>query len=288
MNNKTSRRQKISSLDNNSSPGSVFDLSALAISDNPGPRRSSPLIPASSEPLKSAPGAAPVDSVTAPCSSYDGDDSENDDTSTLSSLSEFSASQDELNLRLQEELKPKRSIFSRYWKHSGQAPLALVPILEKRAPAPAALLGQEPSRSTTSATSPDQLLVRSHTFRNSSLDQQERLCGADDSSTLSHRSQRRSILGRGSFQYSHTSLPAYESQSRRSRSLLSCRKVQSNSELASKDKELQSCLLSAKPAAARRRSSSCSVGFSEQVDVLYFQAPKESFAQDGWAQFFGG
>lgn len=44
-----------------------------------------------------------------------------------------------------------------------------------------------------------------------------------------------------------------------------------------------SCLRQGK--SARRRSDS-SVTFSDQVDVVYFERPKETWASDGWSKFF--
>jgi len=155
-----------------------------------------------------------------------------------------------------------RSIFQRYWEKQ----------LDKKTEGTINLVERSPSPdvSELSASSEDSTQASS-----------------SDGARPNHQRRRRRIFNEGSGPAAALPQDAASLVAALRRDNRQPRKTQSSPTFSSNGSKPASCLRS-----KRRRSdstmssSSSSVTFSPQVDVVYFERPKELWASDGWSKFF--
>ena len=157
-----------------------------------------------------------------------------------------------------------RSIFQRYWEKHHQGTEAAVTIVD-RSPSPA--------------------LSEGESSRCASTNTYERVLEANEAR---NRSRRRRIFSDCGCHPDRQAPPAFSEEVLSLVGALRIareppRKTRSSPTLPSSAKARASCLRS--PSKQRKRSDS-SVTFSQQVDVVYFERPKELWASDGWSKYF--
>jgi hypothetical protein len=239
-------------LQSTSSPDSVFDFSLfMLLGQDETARLQAPSI------AKGAGRDAPsLESIT---------------TASSSSLSSFSSSLSSFSTQYQEDYgscvpvtqqrkrsihvqQQKRSIFSHYWTRTGQKPIELTP-------------STEASTEDSSESS-----VQAEATQNSGHKRQDQLFPQDKKVAVPCTIPRRSIMGERASSYSNPSFSTF------------------NPRALTKKSASQSCLRTSRFSGSnsRTRSNSCSsaVGFSDQVDVVIYQKPAETFSEEGWSRFF--
>lgn len=144
----------------------------------------------------------------------------------------------------------KRSIFSPYWKKTGEKPLELTAFTKAS------------SESVQAAEAP----------HNPGHERQDRLFPQAEKVVIPSTIPRRSIMGARASSYSNPSLSTFTPRAQ------------------TKKSASQSCLRTSRFSGSNSppRSNSCSsaVGFSDQVDVVIYQKPVETFSEGGWSRFF--
>lgn len=224
------------------------------------------------------------DSITAPCStSVD----ENDENSVVSSLSSHSCCAEDVGDGMDREYNPKdrrrkicressrdklrRSIFSHYWRITGQEPLELI---------------REHSNMTRTSSNPQlSALVQEETAEVHSK------CQSHESPSPSTR--RRSIFGgleRSDAHSSIRSLPELNSVPSHTQ-IESAHKTRSISSLRSSELLISCLRKSSFNSSCQKRdrlhSSTSSVSFDVNVQVITYQNPLENWSDGSWSTLFG-
>lgn len=223
-----------------SSPVSVFDFSSfMQLRQEETARLEAPSV------AKVACAAPPLESIT---------------TASSSSLSSISTRDQEDDSSIQVQQR-KRSIFSHYWKKTGEKPIEMTPSTED-----------------SSASVPAELP------QSSSHERLDQLFPQAEKVTIPPTIPRRSIMGERASSYSNPSFSTLNQSAQTKKSV-------SSSELEVKRSQCsQSCLRESRFSGSNRRSrsNSCSsaVDFSERVDVVIYEKPVETYSEEGWSRFF--
>jgi hypothetical protein len=224
--------------------------------------------------------ALSTDSITAPCSTTT--DDENDASSVVSSISSHSCCDHDVDkdnngttpndgAREWNREELRRSIFSHYWRTTGQEPLELI---------------REHSKMTRSTSNPrlSSLVPEENPRMPSSL---------QTSDSPATPTRRRSIFGGMDRSVGYSSLRSLpELNCTPSHSQIECgRKIRSISCLRSSE-PLVSCLRkSSFDSSCKRRerlpSSSSSVSFDAKIQVVTYQTPLENWSDGSWSKLFG-
>jgi hypothetical protein len=227
------------------------------------------------------------DSVTVPCSTTT--DYDNDETNSIvSSLSSHSLSDAETNAIVQEvseetsdkgstlctKEERRRSIFSPYWKTTGQEPLQLM---------------QEHSCMTRSFSNPRLSLLNLEEAQNELEQVTSRI--AVPHPPPSTTSKQRSIFGgsieRSEIYSSFRSLP--EMCATPSQAQMECAPKRRSISCLRRSEPLVSCLRKSSTLSSSKKvsSHSSSVSFDAQIQVITYQVPLQHWSNGSWLKLFG-